>query len=90
MQDAITRQVVASAIRMNPRDPSIFFRLSGLALAHYMSGRFETAIDWAERAITACPSGISPISSGSQAWLLSAGQNRRARQSRPAARCCRI
>ncbi len=43
------------AIRMNPRDPSIFFRFSGLALAHYMAGRFETAIEWAERSIHRMP-----------------------------------
>ena len=47
--EAIANQDIA--IRSNPLDPSIFFRFSGLALAHYMAGRFETAIDWAERAI---------------------------------------
>ncbi|SMX47907.1 LuxR C-terminal-related transcriptional regulator [Maliponia aquimaris] len=43
------------AIRMNPRDPSIFFRFSGLALAHYVAGDFEHAILWAERAIHRMP-----------------------------------
>jgi TolB-like protein/DNA-binding CsgD family transcriptional regulator len=51
--EAITNQEIA--IRMNPRDPSIFFRFSGLALAHYMAGDFETAISWAERAIHRMP-----------------------------------
>jgi TolB-like protein/DNA-binding CsgD family transcriptional regulator len=50
---SITNQEIA--IRMNPRDPSIFFRFSGLSLAHYMAGDFETAIHWAERAIHRMP-----------------------------------
>jgi tetratricopeptide (TPR) repeat protein len=40
-----------TAIRSNPLDPSIFFRFPGLAFAHYIAGRFETAIECAERAI---------------------------------------
>jgi TolB-like protein/DNA-binding CsgD family transcriptional regulator/Tfp pilus assembly protein PilF len=51
--DAIANQEIA--IRSNPLDPSIFFRFSGLALAHYMAGRFETAIEWAERAVHRMP-----------------------------------
>ncbi|MFT7210100.1 MAG: TolB-like protein/DNA-binding CsgD family transcriptional regulator/Tfp pilus assembly protein PilF [Granulosicoccus sp.] len=51
--DAITNQEIA--IRSNPLDPSIFFRFSGLALAHYMAGRYEVAIEWAERAIHRMP-----------------------------------
>jgi TolB-like protein/DNA-binding CsgD family transcriptional regulator/Tfp pilus assembly protein PilF len=53
IEEAIANQQIA--IRMNPRDPSIFFRFSGLALAHYMAGQFETAILWAERAIHRMP-----------------------------------
>lgn len=52
-EESITNQEIA--IRMNPRDPSIFFRFSGLALAHYMAGDFEAAILWAERAIHRMP-----------------------------------
>lgn len=51
--DAIANQEIA--IRSNPLDPSIFFRFSGLALANYMAGRFEVAIDWAEHAIHRMP-----------------------------------
>jgi len=39
------------AIRSNPLDPSFFFRFSGLALAHYAADRFETAIEWADKAL---------------------------------------
>ena len=48
-EEAIVNHEIA--IRSNPLDPSIFFRFSGLAFAHYTAGRFETAIEWAERAI---------------------------------------
>ena len=51
--EAIANQEIA--IRSNPLDPSIFFRFSGLALAHYMAGRYATAIKWAERAIHRMP-----------------------------------
>ncbi len=54
VDEAIANQEIA--IRMNPRDPSIFFRFSGLALAHYAADNFEEAISWAERAIHRMPS----------------------------------
>ena len=53
VEEAIANQEIA--IRMNPRDPSIFFRFSGLALAHYTADNFEEAILWAERAIHRMP-----------------------------------
>jgi adenylate cyclase len=49
VDEAITNQEIA--IRSNPRDPSIFFRFTGLGLAHYLAGRYDTAIDWANKAI---------------------------------------
>lgn len=53
-EEAIVRQELA--IRSNPRDPSIFFRFSGLALANYLMDRHEAAADWAERAVGRMPS----------------------------------
>jgi tetratricopeptide (TPR) repeat protein len=53
VKDAISNQEIA--IRMNPRDPSIFFRFSALSQAHYMAGDFDAAIDWAERSIQRMP-----------------------------------
>jgi len=52
-EEAIVHQEIA--IRSNPLDPSIFFRFSGLALAHYMAGRYGSAIEWAERSIHRMP-----------------------------------
>ncbi len=51
--EAITNQQIA--IRSNPRDPSIFFRFSGMAMAHYMAGRYGDAIDWSTRAVHRMP-----------------------------------
>ncbi len=53
-EEAIAMQDIA--IRSNPRDPSIFFRFTGIALAHHLAGRFDQAIDWAERAVHRMPS----------------------------------
>ena len=39
------------AINSNPLDPSIFFRFSGVALAHYAADRFDLTIEWANRAL---------------------------------------
>lgn len=52
-EEAVANQEIA--IRSNPRDPSIFFRFSGTALAHYLAGRFDDAADWAGRAIHRMP-----------------------------------
>ena len=39
------------AIRLNPRDISIFFRYSGLAMAHFVAGRYSEAAQWARKCI---------------------------------------
>jgi tetratricopeptide (TPR) repeat protein len=39
------------AIRLNPRDISIFFRYSGLAMAHFVADRFSEAVQWACKCI---------------------------------------
>jgi adenylate cyclase len=44
------------AIRLNPRDPSMFFRYTGLSLAYFVKGDYETANEWARRAVTNKPS----------------------------------
>ncbi|SPF31136.1 tetratricopeptide repeat protein [Pontivivens insulae] len=46
---AIDNQEIA--IRSNPLDPSIFFRFSGLAMAHYVVGRFDLCVEWADKAL---------------------------------------
>ena len=39
------------AIRSNPKDPSIFFRYSGIAMAHFVAGRYQEASKWARKSI---------------------------------------
>jgi len=42
-------------IRLNPRDPSIFFRYSSLSLAHFLQKSFDEAREWADRAVARKP-----------------------------------
>ena len=44
------------AIRSNPKDPSIFFRFHGLALAHFSAGRYSEASLWARKSVHRKPS----------------------------------
>jgi adenylate cyclase len=53
VDEAIANQEIA--IRSNPRDPSIFFRFSGMALAHYLARRYDNAVDWASKAVHRMP-----------------------------------
>lgn len=45
-----------TAIRSNPRDPSIFYRYNGLALSYFLLQQHETAIDWARKSVQHKPS----------------------------------
>ncbi len=43
------------ALRLDPQDPSNFFRHFGLALAHYLAGRYEKAVAHARMAVQSRP-----------------------------------
>ncbi len=43
------------AIQLNPRDPSIFFRYSGLSQAYFGIEDFDNAIAWAEKSASSKP-----------------------------------
>jgi TolB-like protein/class 3 adenylate cyclase len=43
------------AMRLSPLDPIRYFLTSGLGLAHVVAGRYEEAIEWADRALHAQP-----------------------------------
>jgi tetratricopeptide (TPR) repeat protein len=47
-EDAIER--FARAIRLSPLDPEIFRVQAGTAMAHFLAGRYDTAVSWAEKA----------------------------------------
>ena len=38
-------------MRLNPRDPSVFYRYADLSAAHFGLGDFENALTWAQRAL---------------------------------------
>lgn len=43
------------AIRSNPRDPSIFYRFTGLAISYYMIRRLDASKAWARKAVQMKP-----------------------------------
>ncbi len=43
------------AIRSNPRDPSVFYRYSGLGISYYLIDRFDDAIDWLSKCVHVKP-----------------------------------
>ncbi len=53
VDEAVANQQIA--IRSNPRDPSIFFRFTGMALSHYQAGRYDSAAEWAGKAVHRMP-----------------------------------
>jgi tetratricopeptide (TPR) repeat protein len=53
VDEAIANQEIA--IRSNPRDPSIFFRFTGISLAHFLAARYDAAIEWADKAVHRMP-----------------------------------
>jgi adenylate cyclase len=52
-EEAIEKTQIA--IRLNPCDPSLFFRYTGLSFAYFVKGDYDTANKWAERAVTNKP-----------------------------------
>ncbi|WP_429211688.1 winged helix-turn-helix domain-containing tetratricopeptide repeat protein [Metapseudomonas resinovorans] len=49
------------AARLSPLDPEMFRMQIGMALAHFFAGRFDTAADWAEKALGNLPSLLPPV-----------------------------
>jgi adenylate cyclase len=47
--------MIEKAIRLSPRDPSMYLFLQSLGVAHFVAGRFADAADVARRAITLRP-----------------------------------
>jgi adenylate cyclase len=39
-------------IRLNPADPSVFFRFTALALAYFLKGEYTAARDWAQKSVS--------------------------------------
>jgi TolB-like protein/class 3 adenylate cyclase len=60
----------ASAIRLSPLDPFIFRMHSGMAYAHFFAGRYNEAIDWAEKAVRARPTWLTAVRGASASYAL--------------------
>jgi tetratricopeptide (TPR) repeat protein len=52
-EDAIER--FARAIRLSPLDPELFRVQAGTAMAHFLAGRYDAAVSWAEKARSDVP-----------------------------------
>ena len=46
---------IAKAIRFNPLDPSLYSMQAGTALAHFLAGRYEDALEWSEKTLREKP-----------------------------------
>jgi adenylate cyclase len=57
------------AIRTNPKDPSIFFRYYGMAMAHFIAGRYSEAVQWARKSVHRNKAGVVVTPSLPQALL---------------------
>ena len=57
-EEAIER--IALAMRMSPRDRQNLIYMGGMAVAHYLSSRYEPAIEWARKAVQQGPSVTAP------------------------------
>jgi Flp pilus assembly protein TadD len=42
---------MARAMRLSPRDPTVFHMRAGTAFAHFFAGRYEEAVKWAQEAL---------------------------------------
>jgi adenylate cyclase len=65
------------AIRLSPFDPMIASGYAGIAAAHFAAGRYETAVEWFEKAVHANPRAVW-IYRGYAAALGSTGRQREA------------
>jgi len=52
---------LAKAMRLSPVDPETSRMQAGIAMAHLLSGRYEEALSWAQKAVRAQPSHLTSI-----------------------------
>lgn len=69
----------AHAVRLSPLDPELFRMQAGTALAHFFAGRFDSAANWAERALGNLPSLVVAVAVASASYAL-AGRNAEAQR----------
>jgi len=57
-EEAIER--MSLAMRMSPHDRQNAIYMGGMAVSHYLAGRYELAVDWARKAVQQGPSVTAP------------------------------
>ncbi len=50
-----------TAIRLSPRDPELFHFFVAIGTAHFVAGRYDEAVAWAEKSVRARPSVPGPL-----------------------------
>jgi tetratricopeptide (TPR) repeat protein len=59
------------AVRLSPVDPLLYLCLNGIAQAHFMAGRYDDALAWAERAVSEQPNYLTAYRLQPPAYALS-------------------
>jgi tetratricopeptide (TPR) repeat protein len=71
-------QHLACAMRLSPLDPQIMAMQAGIALAHFLAGRYDEASSWTEKAMWAESNYFTTVPIAAAAYAL-AGRNAEAR-----------
>jgi TolB-like protein/class 3 adenylate cyclase/Tfp pilus assembly protein PilF len=74
------------AMRLSPLDPEMYRMQAGMAMTHLFSGRFDLALEWAERSFRQLPSFLAVVAVIAASHAL-AGRQDRARQVMDNLRC---
>ena len=69
------------ALRLSPLDPRTFLAYTGIAFAHFQSGRYEEALEWASNGVRRWPHFV-PVAPDDDGRLRHAGRLDEAAQSR--------
>ena len=67
-------------LRLNPLDPFAFIAQNGLARAHFLAGRYDDALAWAEKSLHLRPCHLPTL----QTYMASLGSAGRAAEARKA------
>ena len=54
-------EFLTHAVRLSPLDPEMFRMQVGMALAHFVAGRYDCATDWADKALRNLPTLLPPV-----------------------------
>jgi len=69
----------AQAMRLSPLDPELYRMQAGMASAHFLAGRFDDALSWAEKSFSELPTYLPAIAIVAMSYAL-AGRMEEARR----------